>query len=122
MAAGACDQAVRLAKPGAVRQVGEMRSRLRVALWALLSSVEEIGEDPAVDEATLETVMLAKRHAVNEARAVVDIALEVAGGSAFFRGSPLERAYRDVRGGPFHPLTPEATLELVGRRALAGVE
>ena len=63
--------------------------------------------------------MLAKRHAVNEARAVVDIALEVAGGSAFFRGSPLERAYRDVRGGPFHPLTPEATLELVGRRALA---
>jgi acyl-CoA dehydrogenase len=49
---------------------------------------------------------------------VVDIALEVAGGSAFFRGSPIERAYRDVRGGPFHPLTPEATLELVGRRAL----
>jgi alkylation response protein AidB-like acyl-CoA dehydrogenase len=119
VAAGACDQAVRLAKPGAVRQVGEMRSRLRVALWALLASVEEIGADPAADEATLETVMLAKRHAVNEARAVVDIALEVAGGSAFFRGSPLERAYRDVRGGPFHPLTPEATLELVGRRALA---
>ena len=118
VAAGACDQAVRLAKPGAVRQVGEMRSRLRVALWALLASVDEIGEDPAADEATLETVMLAKRHAVTEARAVVDTALEVAGGSAFFRGSPLERAYRDVRGGPFHPLTPEATLELVGRRAL----
>jgi alkylation response protein AidB-like acyl-CoA dehydrogenase len=118
VAAGACDQAVKLAKPGAVRQVGEMRSRLRVALWALLASVDEIGADPAADEASLETVMLAKRHAVNEARAVVDIALEVAGGSAFFRGSPLERAYRDVRGGPFHPLTPEATLELVGRRAL----
>jgi acyl-CoA dehydrogenase len=118
VAAGACDEAVRLAKPGAVRQVGEMRSRLRVALWALLASVDEIGEDPAADEATLETVMLAKRHAVDEARTVVDIALEVAGGSAFFRGSPIERAYRDVRGGPFHPLTPEATLELVGRRAL----
>lgn len=118
VAAGACDEAVRLAKPGAVRQVGEMRSRLRVALWALLASVDEIGEDPAADEATLETVMLAKRHAVDEARTVVDLALEVAGGSAFFRGSPIERAYRDVRGGPFHPLTPEATLELVGRRAL----
>jgi acyl-CoA dehydrogenase len=118
VAAGACDQAVKLAKPGAMRQVGEMRSRLRVALWALLASVDEIGEDPAADEATLETVMLAKRHAVNEARSVVDTALEVAGGSAFFRGSPLERAYRDARGGPFHPLTPEATLELVGRRAL----
>ncbi len=60
--------------------------------------------------------MTAKRQAVNEARAVVDLALEVAGGPAFFRRSPLERAYRDVRGGPFHPLTPEATLTLLGER------
>lgn len=118
VAAGACDEAVRLAKPGAERQVGEMRARLRVALWGLLGAVEEAGDDLAADEATLETLMVAKRHAVNEARAVLDIALEVAGGSAFFRGSKLERAYRDVRGGPFHPLTPEATLGLVGRRAL----
>jgi alkylation response protein AidB-like acyl-CoA dehydrogenase len=124
VAAGACDEAVRLASrrgtpsPAALRQIGDMRSRLRVALWGLLASVEEIGEDPAADEATLETVMLAKRHAVVEARTVVDTALEVGGGAAFFRSSPLERAYRDVRGGPFHPLTPEATLELVGRRAL----
>ena len=125
VAAGACDEAVRLASrrgapsASAVRQVGDMRSRLRVALWALLSAVDEIGEDPTPDETTLETVMLAKRHAVNEARVVVDLALEVGGGAGFFRSSPLERAYRDVRGGPFHPLTPEATLELVGRRALA---
>jgi alkylation response protein AidB-like acyl-CoA dehydrogenase len=125
IATGACDEAVRLAStkgaPSAAvtRQVGDMRSRLRVALWALLSSVDDIGADPAADEVTLETVMLAKRHAVNEARSVVDQALEVGGGAAFFRSSPLERAYRDVRGGPFHPLTPEATLELVGRRALA---
>jgi alkylation response protein AidB-like acyl-CoA dehydrogenase len=62
--------------------------------------------------------MTAKRHAVLEARAVVDRALEVAGGAAFFRSSPLERAYRDVRGGPFHPLTPEATLARLGEAAL----
>ena len=59
--------------------------------------------------------MTAKRHAVVEARAVVDTALEVAGGAAFYRRSPLERAYRDVRGGPFHPLTPEATLDAARR-------
>ena len=79
-----------------------------------------MGDDPALDEATLATVMTAKRHAVVEARAVVDTALEVAGGAAFYRRSPLERAYRDVRGGPFHPLTPEATLTLLGA-AGAGV-
>ena len=80
-----------------------------------------IGDDPALDEATLATVMTAKRHAVAEARAVVDLALEVAGGAAFYRRSPLERAYRDVRGGPFHPLTPEATLTLLGDAGAASV-
>ncbi len=47
------------------------------------------------------------------------LAETVAGGAAFYRRSPLERAYRDVRGGPFHPLTPEDTLTLVGQRALS---
>ena len=96
-----------------------MRARLRVARWALLGAVDEMGDDPALDDATLATVMTAKRQAVVEGRAVVDTALEVAGGAAFYRRSQLERAYRDVRGGPFHPLTPEATLTLLGERALA---
>ncbi|MBW0104916.1 acyl-CoA dehydrogenase family protein [Pseudonocardia sp. KRD291] len=125
VARGACTEAARLLSgradpaPGAVRLLGEMTARLRVARWALHSAVAEVGEDPPADEATLATVMAAKRHAVVEARAVVDAALEVAGGVAFHRSSPLERAYRDVRGGPFHPLTPEATLTLLGSRALA---
>lgn len=126
VARGACAEATRLASrngtPGAVtvRQIGEMTARLRVARWALLGAVADIGPDPAADEATLATVMTAKREAVTAARAVVDAALEVGGGSAFYRTSPLERAYRDVRAGPFHPLTPEATLSLLGERAVAG--
>ncbi|WP_214406616.1 acyl-CoA dehydrogenase family protein [Pseudonocardia lacus] len=125
VARGAHDEVLRLRTgsdaPGTVRRVGEMAGRLRVARWALLAAVDEVGDHLAVDEATLATVMTAKRHAVLEARAVVDTALEVAGGRAFYRTSPLERAYRDVRGGPFHPLTPEDTLTLVGRRELAPV-
>jgi acyl-CoA dehydrogenase len=96
-----------------------MTARLRVARWALLGAVDEAGDHLAVDEGTLAALMTAKRHAVLEARAVVDLALEVAGGRAFYRTSPLERAYRDVRGGPFHPLNPEDTLTLLGRRELA---
>jgi acyl-CoA dehydrogenase len=64
--------------------------------------------------------MTVKRHAVVEARAAVDLALEAVGGAAFFRTSPLERAYRDVRGGPFHPLTPEATCAFLGERVISG--
>jgi len=90
-----------------------MEARLRVAWWALLAAIDEIGDDPPADDATFTAVMVAKRHAVLEAKAVVDIAVEVVGGPAFFRTSPLERAYRDVRAGPFHPLTPEATLQHV---------
>lgn len=122
VARGACEEAARVvARRGEpsdadLRRIGDMRARLRVARWGLLGAVAEIGDDPALDDATLATVMTAKRHAVLEARAVVDIAMEVVGGPAFFRSSPLERAYRDVRGGPFHPLTPEATLTFLGTR------
>ncbi len=125
IAGGACDEARRILgerqqpSAAAVRQLGEMTARLRVAWWALLAAVDEIGDDPPADDATLATFMVAKRHAVLEAKAIVDLALEVVGGPAFFRTSPLERAYRDVRGGPFHPLTPEATLAFVGEQALA---
>ena len=44
--------------------------------------------------------------------------MEVAGGSAFFKGSLIERAYRDVRGIKFHPFTNETTLLHAGRLAL----
>ncbi|MBN9112582.1 MAG: acyl-CoA/acyl-ACP dehydrogenase [Pseudonocardia sp.] len=121
IARGAAEEATRIAKPGSERLLGDMQARLRVARWALHSAVAEMGDDPAVDEDTLAAVMTAKRHVVLEARTVVDIALEVAGGRGFFRSSPLERAYRDVRAGMFHPLTPEDTLALLGRRAAADV-
>jgi alkylation response protein AidB-like acyl-CoA dehydrogenase len=44
----------------------------------------------------------------------------VLGGRSYFRSSPLERAWRDVRAGTFHPLTPEATLAYAGQLALGG--
>jgi len=125
VAQGAYDEVVRMISgraepaPSTVRQLGEMEARLRVARWGILGAVDEVGDDPPNDAATLNTVMTAKRHAVLEAVAVADLALQVAGGAAFYRRSPLERAYRDVRGGPFHPFTPEVTLTTLGEAALA---
>ena len=104
--------------PRVHRQVGLMDAKLRVAWWALLGALDELGDDYAVDPPALATVMVAKRQAVIEAIAVVDLAMEVLGGPVYFRSAPLERAYRDVRAGTFHPLTPEATLAYAGKLAL----
>lgn len=62
--------------------------------------------------------MAAKREIALAAVEVTDIAMEVAGGAAFFKGSVIERCYRDVRAAKLHPLTPEQTLVHGGRLAL----
>ena len=98
---------------------GEMEARLRVAWWALLGALDELGDDSGAPTRQLADGDDWPSGTRSSRRvAVVDLALEVAGGRRSSVASPLERAYRDVRGGPFHPLTPEATLTLLGERAL----
>jgi alkylation response protein AidB-like acyl-CoA dehydrogenase len=59
-----------------------------------------------------------KWRAVEAAKRVVDIALDVSGGAGMFRGNELERLYRDVRCGGFHPGNDALTHELVGKSVL----
>jgi alkylation response protein AidB-like acyl-CoA dehydrogenase len=57
---------------------------------------------------------------VNEAAArIVDRALALSGGAGYVNGSPLARAYRDVRAGSFmHPLGASRAYDYLGRIAL----
>jgi alkylation response protein AidB-like acyl-CoA dehydrogenase len=57
---------------------------------------------------------------VNEAATrVVDRALALSGGAGYLNGSPLARAYRDVRAGAFmHPLGANRAYEFLGNVAL----
>ncbi len=48
----------------------------------------------------------------------VERAMELVGGMSFHRDAGLERAFRDVQGARFHPLTEVPQLELAGRLAL----
>jgi alkylation response protein AidB-like acyl-CoA dehydrogenase len=52
------------------------------------------------------------------AKRVVDLAMEVSGGSGMFRSSELERLYRDVRCGGFHPANTALAHEIVGKTGL----
>jgi alkylation response protein AidB-like acyl-CoA dehydrogenase len=100
------------------RQVGLMDTRLRVASWALDGALATVGDDPAPSVDTLAAAMAAKREIALAGVEVCDIAMEVGGGAAFFKGSVIERCYRDIRGAKFHPFTPESTLVHAGRLAL----
>ena len=63
-------------------------------------------------------MLMRKTIAANAAVATVEKALEVVGGSGYFRVAGLERLIRDVKGAPFHPLPEKRQLEFTGRVAL----
>lgn len=104
--------------PAVQRQVGLMDTRLRVAGWALDGALAMVGDDPEPSMSVVAAVMAAKREVALAGIEVCDLAMDVAGGAAFYRTSPIERCYRDVRGAKFHPFTPEETLVHAGKLAL----
>ena len=61
----------------------------------------------------------AKAFVVDAATRVVDRALALSGGAGYLNGSPLARAYRDVRAGAFmHPLGANRVYGFLARTAL----
>lgn len=62
-----------------------------------------------------------KHHCVEGAKEIVDRAMTVSGGAGMFRSNELERLYRDVRCGGFHPANSLFVHEIVGKTML-GIE
>jgi acyl-CoA dehydrogenase len=108
----------RAGDPSIQRQVGLMDNRLRVMSWALDGAMATIGDDPQPSTENVVAAMAAKREISIGGIEVCDLAMEVAGGSSYFRTSPLERYYRDIRAAKYHPFTPEQTLVHAGRVGL----
>jgi alkylation response protein AidB-like acyl-CoA dehydrogenase len=63
-------------------------------------------------------LVAAKYKAVEGAKKIVDLAMDVSGGSGMFKSNELERMYRDVRCGGFHPANSPLVHEIVGKSAL----
>jgi alkylation response protein AidB-like acyl-CoA dehydrogenase len=49
---------------------------------------------------------------------IVDLAMDASGGTGMFRGTELERLFRDARCGRFHPANANLTHEIVAKTAL----
>lgn len=108
--------------PTVQREIGLMRHRLDVASWALEGALATIGDDPTPSYEGFLAVMTAKAEIARAGVEVCDLAMQVVGGRAYFKGSVIERSYRDIRAAAFHPLTQEETLIFAGRHSLGLTE
>jgi alkylation response protein AidB-like acyl-CoA dehydrogenase len=63
-------------------------------------------------------IVSVKHHAVEACWRIVDLAMEISGGAGMFRGTELERLFRDARCGRFHPANSGLVHEIVAKAAL----
>ena len=123
-AAAMRDRALRMiaargtADPAQLRLAGLMTAEFRCAGWALDRLVADTSDDSVGTENHFVTTMLAKRQVILSSISIVELAMELLGSRSYMRALPFEQALRDVRAGITHPLSPEKTLEEVGRSAL----
>ena len=105
-------------EPQTVRLAGLMSQELHSAWWALNAAIRAGNDNAIGTEAHFVTTMLAKRQAILGALAVAQLAMEMIGGSSYFRTLQFEQALRDIRAALTHPLSPEASLFEVGQSVL----
>jgi alkylation response protein AidB-like acyl-CoA dehydrogenase len=108
--------------PMVQHQVSQMYLELDAAGATVDRFVEDWLAGVDMSELWAARVFSMKWRAVEAAKRVVDVALDVAGGGAIFKGNELERLYRDVRCGGFHPGTDAITHEMVGKNVLGIIE
>lgn len=93
-----------------------------IELEGMITHADRIAEDwtSGVDHGDMWPAKLvaAKYHCVEGAFRAVDLAMDVSGGRGMFKGDELERLYRDVRCGRFHPANAMTVHEVVGKSAL----
>lgn len=67
---------------------------------------------------TTNTIFVHRALVARSALKTVELAMEAAGGAAYFKRAGLERLFRDVQGARFHPLQGSQQRQLAGRMAL----
>ncbi|HEX4395624.1 MAG TPA: acyl-CoA dehydrogenase family protein [Mycobacterium sp.] len=129
IAAGAIEQLRKMVlkrhweqRPEIQRVFADMEVLLETARAVIRAHAEDYESgrlyvDLSVQQA-MSRAVLPKYVATNNAVKILDLVMQVAGGSGFFKPSPLERAYRDVRAGTVHPYNNFEALNLFGKTSL----
>ena len=67
---------------------------------------------------TVNDVMIGRRLVADHAIRAVELAMEAAGGSGFYRAQGLERRFRDIQGARYHPMQNGQQSEYAGAMAM----
>jgi alkylation response protein AidB-like acyl-CoA dehydrogenase len=99
--------------------IGEMTNALvtaQMALQTMIAIADNYDFEPV--DAPANAILIRKTILARAAIATVEKAMEVVGGSSFYRNVGLERLFRDVQGGLYHPLHEKRQYLFTGRMAL----
>lgn len=110
-----------VAQAGAARAEAAVRAARALLDQAVEHAWEAAREGGSISVERRVGLRLAATHAVEAATGAVDEAQRLAGGSAIYETSPLERRFRDIHAATQHMLVGAATWELTGR-SLLGLE
>jgi indole-3-acetate monooxygenase len=97
--------------------VGRMETSLRAAQIAHRWMLEVVGRNEPSAE-TINEVMIGRSLVARHSIEVTELAMEVAGGAAFYRSNGLERCFRDIQGARYHPMQPGPQSHYAGSFAL----
>jgi alkylation response protein AidB-like acyl-CoA dehydrogenase len=101
--------------PSVYNKVGEMEMLIEGARAAMWKAADEMDRDHP--RSWSRKAVAARMIAIENSVKVVDLALRAVGGSSYFKRFPLERLFRDVRAGLYHPFDSDETLEFLGKTA-----
>lgn len=97
--------------------VGRMDTELRAAEMAHSYMLSVVNRNAPSAE-TVNDVMIGRRLVADHAIRAVELAMEAAGGSGFYRAQGLERRFRDIQGARYHPMQNGQQSEYAGAMAM----
>ena len=92
--------------------------RVKTKTWLAMSRPMSYQAEVQHGVAWPSKLVVAEHHAVEGTFRVVDGALDLSGGFGVFKGSELERLFRDARLGRIHPGHEALTVEFAAKTAL----